>query len=156
VKTEPVGGAWTNAKSRVDVNFGQEMRSLPEGTLVDLLPTDDGAEPVAPGNGKWNFAKAATVKWTKPKGGSEKELIVDSGKNGEKANRSGMKLTYMPKKGTFKGSFRIYALVDAGSDKKLMKYQVNVTGIVAGGVGRGTAVLKNTGGAWDVFVDGGQ
>ena len=111
---------------------------------------------MVPRSGKWNFAKAATVKWAKPKGGSEKELIVDLGKSGEKANRSGMKLTYVPKKGTFKGSFRIYALVDAGSGKKLAKYRVNVTGIVAGGVGRGTAVLKNAGGRWDVAVDGGN
>ena len=156
VKTEPIGGAWTNARSRVDVNFKPGMRFLPEGTRVELLPTGDGAEPVALVGGKWNFAKAATVKWAKPKGGSEKELIVDLGKNGEKANRSGMKLTYVPKKGTFKGSFRIYALADAGSDKKLAKYRVNVTGIAAGGVGRGTAVLKNTGGRWDVSVDGGN
>ena len=41
-------------------------------------------------------------------------------------------------------------------DKKLVKHRVDVTGIVAGGVGRGTAVLKNAGGAWDVTVDGGN
>ena len=156
VKTEPVGGAWTNARSRVDVNFGPGMRFLPEGTRVDLLPTGDGAEPVRLVNGKWGFAKAATVKWTKPKGATEKELVVDVGTNGEKANRSGMKLTYLPKKGTFRGSFKVYALVDAGSDKKLVKYRVAVTGIVAGGVGRGAAVLKRTGGTWDVVVDGGN
>lgn len=156
VKTEPIGGNWTDTRSRVDVNFEPGMRFLPPGTRVELLPTGEGAEPVVPRSGKWNFAKAATVKWAKPKGGSEKELIVDLGKNGEKTNRSGMKLTYVPKKGTFKGSFRIYALVDAGSDKKLVKHRVDVTGIVAGGVGRGTAVLKNAGGAWDVTVDGGN
>ena len=154
VKTEPVGGAWTNAKSRVDVDFGQGMQSLPEGTLVDLLPTGNGAEPVVPVGGKWNFAKASTVKWAKPSDASEKELVVDVGKNGEKANRSGMKLTYVPKKGTFKGSFKVYALATAGSATKLTKYRVGVTGIVAGGVGRGTAVLKKTGGKWDVVVDG--
>ena len=156
VKTESVGGAWTNARSRVDVNFEPGMRFLPEGTRVDLLPTGDGAEPITPVNGKWGFAKAATVKWAKPKGASEKELVVDVGKNGEKSNRSGMKLTYVPKRGTFKGSFRIYALVDAGSGKKLAKYRVNVTGVVAGGVGRGAAVLRKTGGAWDVVVGGGN
>ena len=156
VKTEPIGGAWTNARSRVDVNFKTGMRFLPEGTRVDLLPTGDGAEPVRLVNGKWSFAKASSVKWTKPKGATEKELVVDVGTNGEKTNRSGMKLTYVPKKGTFKGEFRIYALADVGSGKKLAKYRVNVTGIVAGGVGKGTAVLKNTGGGWDVAVDGGN
>ena len=156
VKTEPVGGAWTNAKSRVDVDFGQGTQFLPEGTLVDLLPTGDGAEPVVPVGGKWSFAKAATVKWAKPKDAAEKELVVDVGTNGEKPNRSGMILTYVPKKGTFKGSFKVYALVDAGSGKKLMKYRVAVTGIVAGGVGRGTAALKRNGGTWDVVVDGGN
>lgn len=154
VKTEPVGGAWTNAKSRVDVNFGQGMQSLPEGTLVDLLPTGAGAEPVVLVGGKWNFARASTVKWAKPKDASEKELVVDVGTNGEKSNRSGMKLTYVPKKGSFKGSFKVYALAKAGSATKLMQYRVGVTGIVADGVGRGTAVLKRTGGAWDVVVGG--
>ena len=154
VKTEPVGGAWTDAKSRVDVNFGQGTQALPEGTLVDLLPTGDGAEPVVLVGGKWNFARASTVKWVKPRDASEKELVVDVGANGEKSNRSGMKLSYVPKKGTFRGSFKVYALATAGSATKLMKYRVGVTGIVAGGVGRGTAVLKRTGGKWDVVVDG--
>ena len=79
---------------------------------------------------------------------------MDVGANGEKSNRSGMKLSYVPKKGTFRGSFKVYALATAGSATKLMKYRVGVTGIVAGGVGRGTAVLKRTGGKWDVVVDG--
>ena len=63
-------------------------------------------------NGKWKFKKAAGVKWGKPK------------------------------KGTFKGSFKVYALQGSGKGTKLKKYTVKVSGVVVDGVGYGLAVCK--------------
>ena len=111
-------------------------------------------------DGKWKFAKAASVKWAKPKKGaaqpeiydevSGKGLIVDATKG--KTNRSGLRLTYTPKKGTFKGSFKVYALEGTGKATKLKKYTVNVSGVVVGGIGYGTATCKRPAVSWPVTV----
>lgn len=65
----------------------------------------------------------AGSKWTLPKGDE---------------NPSELKLTYSTD-GTFKGSFKVYAVTDAGKSKK---YTANVTGVVLDGAGFGTAAIK--------------
>ena len=146
VQSANVGGNWTRSGAEVYVDM--TSATLPDGVLEDLLP--DG-EPVVASGGKWKFAKAASVKWAKPKRGapepdifdeaSGKGLIVDT--SAGKTNLSGLKLTYTPKKGTFKGSFKMYALQGSGRTTKLKKYTVNVNGIVVDGVGYGTATCKS-------------
>ena len=81
------------------------------------------------------------TKWTLPKAGKVvyKDGAVDESKLGE--NPCGLKLTYKAKDGSFKGSFKVYA-VNGG---KLKATTVNVTGVVVGGVGYGTATIKNVG-----------
>ena len=81
---------------------------------------------------------------------SGKGLVVDT--SAGKTNLSGLKLTYTPKKGTFKGSFKVYALEGAGKATKLKKYTVNVSGVVVGSVGYGTATCKKTAASWPVTV----
>ena len=158
VQSGTVGGNWSKggAKVYVDVDGALGDRALPEGTLEGLLP--DGVPVIAAG-GKWKFAKAASVKWAKPKKGaarperydaeSGKGLVVDTSKGG---NLSGMKLSYTPKKGTFKGSFKVYALEGAGKATKLKKYTVKVSGVVVDGVGYGTATCKKPVISWSVTV----
>ena len=157
VQSAVVGGNWTRADARVYVDGALGERALPEGTVAELLP--DG-EPVVVSGGKWKFAKAAGVKWAKPKAdaarskfyneASGKDLIVDDTKG--KTNLSGLKLTYTPKKGTFKGSFKVYALEGEGKARKLKKYTVNVSGVVVDGVGYGTATCKKPAMSWAVMV----
>jgi hypothetical protein len=146
-----VGGNWTRTGARVYVaatsaaspaaaGTAAPHTALPAGTIEALLP--DG-EPVIPKAGKWAFAKAAGVKWAKPKKGAErpeifdeasgKGLIVDDAKG--KTNLSGLKLTYTPKTGIFTGSFKIYAIQGG----KLKKITVKVTGVVVDGKGWGRA-----------------
>ena len=79
-----------------------------------------------------------------------KDLVVDSSKG--KTNLSGLKLTYTPKTGVFKGSFKVYALEGEGKKKKLKKYTVNVTGFVVDGVGYGAATCKKPAANWSVTV----
>ena len=155
VQSADVGGSWSKGGAKVYVDA--TSASLPAGVLEQLLP--DG-EPVVTAGGKWKFAKAASVKWTNLKEGaalpeiynaeSGKGLVVDT--SADKTNLSGMKLTYMPKKGTFKGTFKVYALEGAGAATKLKKYNVNVSGVVVGGVGYGTATCKNPAISWYVTV----
>ena len=152
-----IGGAINGGEdgtfSIEDFNF-----SVPGILLDELLP--DG-EPFEVSRGKWKFAKAATVKWAKPKNGAEvsehydedagKDLIVDDTKG--KTNLSGLKLTYTAKTGQFKGSFKAYALQGTGKTKKLAKYTVNVIGFVVDGVGYGQATCKKPAGTWTVTVE---
>ena len=108
---------------------------------------------------RWTFAKATSVKWAKPKVGetpvvldaaSGKGLLVDTTK--DRTNPSGMKLTYTAKKGTFKGSFKVYALEGSGASTKLKKYNLKVGGVVVNGVGYGSATCKRPAITWSLKV----
>ena len=142
VQTAKVGGNWTRSDATADVSLG-DLSAVPGTVLETLLPD---TEPVAPSRGKWVFKKAASVKWTKVKPGiaalvtdaaSGKGLVVDTSKG--RTNRSALKLTYTPKSGIFKGSFKVYALQGSGKATKLKKYTVKVTGFVVDGSGAGLA-----------------
>ena len=156
IQSADVGGNWTGSGATVTVD-ADDLSMFPGMVLSDLLPKD---EQVAVNNGKWMFAKAAGVKWTKPKKGVEppeiydeqsgKGLVIDDTKG--KTNFSSLKLTYTPKKGIFKGSFKVYALEGEGRSTRLKKYTVNVSGVVADGVGYGTATCKQPAASWLVTV----
>ena len=142
VGSADVGGDWTRTDATVQVELTDG--ALPEGTFEDLLP--DG-EPVVPKAGKWAFAKATAVKWAKPKNGTDlpeiydettgKGLIIDDSKG--KTNLSAMKLTYTPKTGIFKGSFKVYALQNG----RLRKFTAKANGVVVEGTGYGIATIPN-------------
>jgi hypothetical protein len=139
VQSGVVGGAWTKGTATVGVGVGD--LSMFAGTVLTWLLPD--GETATVNNGKWTFAKAASVKWAKPKKGAErpeifdeasgKGLIVDDAKG--KTNLSGLKLTYTPKTGIFTGSFKIYAIQGG----KLKKITVKVTGVAVDGNGWGSA-----------------
>ena len=140
----------------MEIEIG-DLNQFPGTLLTDFLPDEETATVK---NSKWSFAKAASVKWAKPKKGaaqpeiydeaSGKGLIIDDAKG--KTNLSGLKLTYTPKNGTFKGSFKVYALEGSGKSTKLKTYTVNVNGFVVGGVGYGTATCKKPAVNWPVMV----
>ena len=75
--------------------------------------------------------------------------MIDTSKG---ANLSGIKLTYTPKKGVFKGKFSVYELQGEGAQTKLKKYSVKVNGVVVGGVGYGVATSKKPAIAWPMTV----
>lgn len=85
------------------------------------------------------FAFAAGAKWKFPKGDSVKladgavAVVKDNG------NPSALKLAYKAADGTFKGSFKAYGLEKG----KLKAWSVNVSGVMLGGEGHGTASIKN-------------
>ena len=155
VQSADVGGAWAGGSAVAAVEPG-DLSVFSGRVLSDFLPTNEVA--VVSG-GKWKFEKAAGVKWAKPKKGaalpeiydeaSGKGLVVDTSKG---ANLSGLKLTYTPKKGTFQGSFNIYALEVSGSATKLNKYRLNVSGVVVDGTGYGTVTSKKPALQWPITV----
>ena len=85
------------------------------------------------GGAKWTFPKADTVKLNAGK--TAAEVTKDNG------NPSGLKLTYTAKTGAFKGKFTVYA-VQKG---KLKKLTADVTGVMVGKTGLGTATVKGVG-----------
>ena len=158
VQSASVGGAWESGTAKATVEIKENDINLFTGTLLTSLLPDDETATVK--NSKWTFKKAATVKWAKPKKGaalpdiydkdSGKGLIIDDSK--DKTNLSGLKLTYTPKKGTFKGSFKVYTLEGTGKATKLKKYTINVSGFVLDGVGYGNATCKKPAVSWPVTV----
>ena len=155
VQSAEVGGVGNKAAATAGVAM-DDLTAFPGTVLADLLPK---AEALTISRGKWSFAKAASVKWAKPKKGaapskfydeaSGKDLIIDTSKG---SNLSGLKLSYTPKKGTFKGSFKVYALEGAGAKTKLKKYTIKVSGVVVDGVGYGAATSKKPVLSWSVTV----
>jgi len=133
-----VGGALDNGRELV-FRFANGIVSdiLPDGTIANLLP--EGMR-IAVNGGKFVLDKSPTVKWVKDRATNVSGLVIDDG-NGTKTNYSGLKLTYTPKTGTFKGSFKIYAV----QNDKLKKYSAKVSGIVVNGTGFGLATIKGKG-----------
>ena len=135
------------------MNFRIDMDSLPavdDGFTVldDLLPND--VKVTVSGGKKLDAGKAATIKYAKNKASGQFSLTgLDDPK---KPNLSGLKLTYTPKTGLFKGSFKMYA-ISSGAKPKLKKYMVNVTGFVVNGAGVGKATLKKPRGEWLVTLE---
>ena len=103
---------------------------LPGVVLADQIP--DGLPVTQTGN-RWTLPKAGKVAYVK--GTTE----IDEAKAGQ--NPSGLKLSYKMKDGSFKGSFKVY--VDNNGKPKGIT--VNVTGVMAGDAGYGTATIKNLG-----------
>lgn len=102
--------------------------------------------------GKWKFAKNASVKWKKDRETKEYGLVVDD--SSDKTNLASLKLSYAPKTGIFKGSFKAYALEETNGKTKLRKYTVQVMGFVVDGEGCGQATCKRpSGGPWAVTVE---
>ena len=157
VRTASVGGDWPHARAVVDVDFVSGTGALPSGTLTDLLPTGSHAEPFTLANGRWRFASAAAVKYAKTRNPETKEetYSLQGLSDPQKTNLSAMKLTYDSRKGTFKGSFKVYVLETAGTRPRLLKQTARVTGIVVGGLGFGQAEIKKVG-TFPVFIRSAQ
>ena len=117
--------------------------------------------------GKWTFGKAASLKFVKERDCSLPDCVecVSFGCyyltglwDERKPNISGLKLTYTPKTGVFKGTFSLYAWnrpsLQEGAKPKLKKFTVNVIGFVVDGVGYGSATCKKlAAGPWIVTVE---
>ena len=147
VKTASVGGAWPHPRAVVDVDFDAGTGTLPSGTLADLLPTGEHAEPIGLSGGKWKFAAPAAVKYVKTTDKTTKKTSyqLTGLSDRKKTNLSAMKLVYKPKTGTFSGLFKVYVATTSGTRPRLKKLTAKVTGVVVGSVGYGRAEIKKVG-----------
>ena len=117
-------------------------RVLP-GLLTGYLP---GGLSVAQSGAKWVVAGGAKAGKLKLLRGTSE---IDREKSKFTDNMSGLKLTYKAKDGSFKGSFKVYALENG----KIKSYTANVTGMMVGDVGYGTATLRKPYCQWRVRVE---
>ena len=117
-------------------------------TIPDLEITTSNSK-------SWNCGKAPSIKYKKFKEDGEKwyELVGFDDEN--KTNYSGLKLKYNPKKGTFSGSFTVYATNEGSTEKapKLKKYKFSVSGRISGGEATGIATCKKLKASWPVVID---
>ena len=115
---------------RAVFRFAGAFDATEVAVLEDFLPT--------------NVEFSAGARWTFPAGGKVKVdkktgEVLDS-KNSQ--NPSALKLSYAPKTGLFKGTFKVYAMTAQG---RLKKYSAKVNGVISGGRGYGCAVIKGLG-----------
>jgi len=120
--------------SRSYLANGTKTVTLDPDVLYHLVPaaiTQTPSEVTLNVTGKtaWNAGKAAKVMY---KSGT---VSVNG------SNISGLKLSFLPKTGLFKGSFTVYSV----SKGKLIRNKFSVNGIVIDGTGYGSAVLRNKG-----------
>ena len=120
-------GAYLQAGAKLHIGMASLSAVVP-GLQENLLP--DGME-VRMNGTKFDVDKAGRI--------SVKNGAIDLSKAG--TNPSGLKLNYKVKDCTFKGSFNGYVL----SGGKLKKVRVQVSGVVLGRVGYGTATVKKVG-----------
>ena len=155
------GGALTKDTISVTVD-AQDLSMFSGRVLSNLLPKGEKASVVG---GKWKFAKAAKVKWAKPKRSDSRPdiydertgmgLVIDTTLG--KTNLSGLTLNcetqtkYRDKK--FKGSFKVYELQGEGARTKLNEYTVNVYGTVIDSVGEGRAFCRKPYISWPVTIE---
>ena len=100
---------------------GMRTELAPDGLAVRMRGT------------AFDIGKAGKVKLLRDKSG------IDP--SGLGVNPSGLTLRYKMKTGSFTGSFTVYSIVDA----KLKKKRAQVSGVVLGGKGYGTAIIRGFG-----------
>ena len=105
-----------------DICYKSALPYLPDGVSVGLSGT------------KWVVADGAKAGKLTMKNG-----VLDDSKAGK--NPSGLKLNYSARDGSFKGTFKAYSVVGG----KLKATTVNVSGVMIGSKGYGTASIKKLG-----------
>ena len=104
--------------------------------FTEWLPVSQGFS----SGSRWAFPRKGSVKYVRASG-----TFVNSGAD---TNASGLKQTYTPSTGYFKGTFLLYY---KSSATRVGKLTANVTGYVVDGVGYGTATIRGFG-TFDVLI----
>ena len=150
-----VGGNLPNGSMKFMVTLDPAPK-LDAGYVILESALPNGITVTMSKNKKMDAGKAASLKYKKDKNSGEYALtgLADP----KKPNLSGLKLSYTPKTGLFKGSFKLHAtneaVTQAGKSPKLKKYTVNVIGFIVDGKGIGQASIKKpVSGPWSVTME---
>ncbi len=132
------GGAMPTAKSKFLV-FDLPHTYKGYDVFAEWLPAAPTGQEFSSGT-RWSVPKKGSVRYNRSTG-----EFVNSGAG---TNASGLKLTYTPKTGYFRGSFLAYY---KSSATKAGKVTAKVVGYVVNGVGYGTATIPSLG-TYDVQI----
>jgi len=123
--------------------------------LIDeTVPT--AVEIVTSNSKSWYCGKAPSIKYKKFKEDGETWYELVGLDDETKTNYSRLKLKYNSKKGTFSGSFKVYATNESSIEKgkpKLKSYSFSVSGRISGGEATGVAVCKKLKASWPITID---
>lgn len=123
---------------------GEVIQSVTyDGVEYDMLPDAQTPENVTTGT-KWTVAKGGRLKMKKDRQTGE-SILIPAGTQ----NFSDLRLNYQAKTGTFKGSFKAYAIIGG----RLKNFKFNVTGVAVNGKGVGISVCKNAGVSLKVVIE---
>ena len=104
----------------------------------------------------WNCGKSSSLKYQKVKEDGETSYELVGLDNENATNYSGLKIKYNSKKGTFSGSFKVYASNEASVEKgkpKLKSYTFTFSGSISGGSGSGVATCKKLKASWPITIE---
>lgn len=104
---------------------------------------------------KWDCGKTPSIKYKKFKEDGETWYELVGLDDEVKTNYSGLSLKYKAKKGTFSGSFTVYATNEGSTEKKpkLKKFKFSVSGSISGEGGTGVATCKKLKATWPVTIE---
>ena len=123
--------------------------------LIDeTVPTE--VEITTSSSKNWNCGKTPSIKYKKFKEDGETWYELIGLDDEVKTNYSGLKLKYNSKKGTFSGSFKVYATNEASIEKgkpKLKSYSFSVSGHISGGSATGVATCKKLKASWTITIE---
>lgn len=147
-------GTFTHGSHTFSVEIDDYELPNDDYTLIDdLIPTE--AEIVTSNSSKWNCGKKPSIKYKKIKEDGEVSYELVGTDDESKTNYSGLTLKYKAKKGTFSGSFTVYATNEGSTEKKpkLKKYKFSVSGRISGGSATGVATCKKLKASWPVTIE---
>ena len=144
-------GVFTHGEHTFSVDADDyEMSNENYDLIYETIPTDVSI--VTSNSKSWNCGKAPSIKYKKVDGEYELVGLDDE----SKTNYSGLKLKYNSKKGTFSGSFKVYASNEGSIEKgkpKLKKYTFSVSGRITGETATGIATCKSLRASWVVTIE---
>lgn len=144
-------GVFTHGEHTFSVDADDyEMSNENYDLIYETIPTDVSI--VTSNSKSWSCGKAPSIKYKKVDGEYELVGLDDE----SKTNYSGLKLKYNSKKGTFSGSFKVYASNEGSIEKgkpKLKKYTFSVSGRITGETATGIATCKSLRASWAVTIE---
>lgn len=143
-----VHGVHTFSVEADDYELPNDDYDLISETIPEVEITTSNAK-------SWNCGKAPSIKYKKFKEDGETWYELVGFDDESKTNYSGLKLKYKAAKGTFSGSFTVYATNEGSTEKKpkLKKYKFSVSGRITGSVATGIATCTKLKASWPIIID---
>lgn len=133
VSTRKTGGALKDGARYFFVDLDDFPSSIQGNALVNGTDYIPDPQMFMSANSKWSFGRKGVLRYDRNSGMFAMSTLE---------NPSGLKLTYSPSTGYFKGSFTVYTVRKGSSTRK---YTATVGGFMIGDEGTGVVTVRNAG-----------